>query len=1196
MLKLGLQKKTESEKLIKPGVITDNLWLRHSYNDGKAQTVGEGCVTLDGTGDFMSLDDITDFDGEEAIAFAMWIKLADTNMQPLITKGLYNTSGDAFVWQYDPGTSSGQMQFSIGNSVTGTLNSCNLTTDGTKWHHVAVTYAKSRSEIFFYIDGVQTAGTTSGSFVDIPNVSEPIGFGLNGNGSELFCGSMCQINIWKGTPVPTEYRIQQMMWKSYDQFSIVDKIGLWGNFPLHEWVDYGIDYADNVHNLEDSGTSTDNISQTSIIRKNLLSSSGTLVDRKFAPNAPPIPRAFDLSGNNNHGTLYSGRSIRFPQTGGKMNTGYNLKSNYFFNNFTVALWFKTDSVPSLDQCLFSLYENSNDNFGLYYRTDGKIYLYDDIDGVAEYRYGVYIDPNTWYRIVVVLDNLQPVLYINGVPLRVTGNTWALLPVSDGVDSFESNLFIGEKGSGGPGGSHLNLANMSDFQLWSSAWELEDVVYDYNNPENLITDRGINKLIMRGRNTKMPTGPGDAAIKVRIDSTHLKLWYPFNDSNLPTVKIWDQSGNNNHTTVENVFATTELLSANNQSFESSNITVGSGFGEWNTDPIDSYGAVTFSQSTTVAKDGSNSLKMLRNSVSDIWFAGAIKLQCVPGAGYEFKYSGYNKTGSEQATAMVVNIYGDKDGTPTTIHQASSLFAGLTTDSWVDGTLAFTATSETMWMVMTGLDVGGGDAAIYWDSLSFKSTEEDLIWTDASQQPIIPQTLLQSYNEISHPLTGAGVVSISDHNDFSFGDSSNDTDFTIAAWIYLNGDDQYVTIFEKQNEYHFLVEDQKLKIYIMDETGSHNLNARTSSDLNAHQWYHVAVTAEANESIGDKFHIYLNGVNQTKSLGTTGTYTAMHNTSNAAKIYGNDNFSTTFLEAKHTHVYKQPSFVLDVAVYRNLALGAVMIDVLYNNGSPISPVGIFTSAGYHPATDSTLVGYWRNNGCRTWNDLSGNDRHGTFDIGDGFVNVNSTIRLISQQSSGSHTTGFDGSKDQNGFPINSLRTTNALNFPGGSSYGYVEIPEKTYDIDGSAVTFSFWVKLYSNRMSSDLSPSDTAIFGSDSVDDYKSIYFNSALTRLTIESDTDGNLAYKDFSALSYDTWYNFVIVCPGDGNVLMYKDGETLGTMDDGTIGANITIKYIGKQKSTRELHGQLDDVMIYTSGLSSEDVKRNYNAQITSHK
>ena len=39
-----------------------------------------------------------------------------------------------------------------------------------------------------------------------------------------------------------------------------------------------------------------------------------------------------------------------------------------------------------------------------------------------------------------------------------------------------------------------------------------------------------------------------------------------------------------------------------------------------------------------------------------------------------------------------------------------------------------------------------------------------------------------------------------------------------------------------------------------------------------------------------------------------------------------------------------------------------------------------------------------------------------------------------------------------------------------------------------------------------------------------------------------------------------------------------------------------QQKSTRELHGQLDDVMIYTSGLSSEDVKRNYNAQITSHK
>ena len=96
MLKLGLQKKTEAEKLIKPGIITDNLFLRHSYNDGKYETVGEGCVTLDGSNDYMHFygNDLTDFDGESYLGFAMWVKIGDTNVQPLITKGVYNVAGD----------------------------------------------------------------------------------------------------------------------------------------------------------------------------------------------------------------------------------------------------------------------------------------------------------------------------------------------------------------------------------------------------------------------------------------------------------------------------------------------------------------------------------------------------------------------------------------------------------------------------------------------------------------------------------------------------------------------------------------------------------------------------------------------------------------------------------------------------------------------------------------------------------------------------------------------------------------------------------------------------------------------------------------------------------------------------------------------------------------------------------------------
>ena len=1197
MLKLGLQKKTEAEKLIKPGIITDNLFLRHSYNDGKYQTVGEGCVTLDGSSDFMYWSDITDFDGEDALTFAMWIKLADANIQPLITKGVYNTSGDAFVWQYDPGTSSGQMQFSIGNSVTGTLNSCNLTTDGSKWHHVAVTYDNARDEIYFFLDGVRTAATTSGSFVSIPNVSEVMGLGINSDASQMFCGSMCQVNIWKGTPVITESQMQKIMWKSYDQFTTGDKARLWGNFPMHEWVDYGTDYVDNVHNSVDSHTSTDNINQASIVRKNLLNSSGVRVDRKFADHAPPVPRAFDLSGNNNHGKLYSGRAIGVGNLGININTGYNLKTAGFKNSFTIACWFKMDTFPGVEQAVFSLTEDVNNRFHLSVKSDGKIYLYDNIGGTNEYRYGVYIDTKTWYRIVVVLDNLQPVLYMNGKALRVTGNTWAELPVSDGVDSYESQLYIAYTGMGGPGSLTLVDAFLSDFQVWNLPWDAKDVIYDYNNPEKMVSDRNISSL-------KITNSP----------SSNLKLWYPMNGGHVPGSKLFDATPKHLHSgsydgTVTYVAATTELLSANNQSFESSDVstdsTVEGGWIQnttWGGGPSTVH-AATLSRSTAVADDGSYSLKVSRvnNDGTAIFFGAALRVETTPGCEYVWIVKQRNVSTSNPCLASSPRVVSNIDGTPSYNIAQPSFFGGSGQDQWNTFTVYFTATTSTTWLAVTALDVDAAPAEFYVDSMSLKQVGTGFRWGNADQQPVIPQTLLQSYNELYFPLVGKNKVSLGDHDDFSFGDGSDDVDMTISAWVYINGTGQYLTILEKPNEYHFGIENNKLVFVTYDSNASHQKRMIMNVSLAGDKWYHVAVGYdESQTNLNNRIDFYVDGVeiaDSAKSSGTTGTYVAMHNTSNVATIHGiiatgwsvSPGIGTDHNEA---NTYTQ-SIVGELAVYKGIDVTSIGspslglgIAILYNNGFPISPVGIFTANGFHFSYDLYLKGYWRNSGAGTWEDLSGNNHHATLaDSATGGDNISRGIKLIPTIS---------GKKDVNGFDLNSQRTTNAANFTGGASYGYIEIPETTYDVDGSPTTFSFWIKLYSNKMADDLRSGDTAIFGAEN-NGYKSIYLNSALTRLTIEGDTDGNLAYRDFSALSYNTWYNFAIVCEG-GNVTMYKDGVTLGTMDDGTIGVNMTIKYIGKQESTREMHGQLDDILIYNSALSASDVKRNYDAQITHHK
>ena len=165
-------------------------------------------------------------------------------------------------------------------------------------------------------------------------------------------------------------------------------------------------------------------------------------------------------------------------------------------------------------------------------------------------------------------------------------------------------------------------------------------------------------------------------------------------------------------------------------------------------------------------------------------------------------------------------------------------------------------------------------------------------------------------------------------------------------------------------------------------------------------------------------------------------------------------------------------------------------------------------------------------------------------------------------------------------------------------YVSIPEITYDVDGAATSFSFWIKLGSFA-DDDGTANWSVILGNSGASGFKYISLNSNATRLYIEGDTNENSAYATFTALTLDTWYNFAIVCDGSGNVVMYKDGVTTGvTMTDGTIGVDLTINQIGKSHDgTYEFDGQIDEVMIYEGkALDAPEVKRNYNAGKRSHK
>ena len=262
----------------------------------------------------------------------------------------------------------------------------------------------------------------------------------------------------------------------------------------------------------------------------------------------------------------------------------------------------------------------------------------------------------------------------------------------------------------------------------------------------------------------------------------------------------------------------------------------------------------------------------------------------------------------------------------------------------------------------------------------------------------------------------------------------------------------------------------------------------------------------------------------------------------------------------------------------ALSQSEVNELYNDGKALD-------ATTHSTQSGNLQGYWRNNGLATWVNL---DNAGTLD---GTPTSLTETLLI--------PAGVDSSRDNQGFLMNRQRLTNSLNLTtAGGTVSYVAIPETTYDVDGAACSFSFWIKRNST-INSDGTSNWNTIFGNSGVNAYKWIAINTGGTQLHIEGDTNTDGAYATFTALTLDTWYNFAIVCNGSGAVSMYKNGVTTGmTMTDSSIGVNLTINQIGRAyDSTYESDAQLDDLLIYDGkALSAAEVLRNYNAGKRSHR
>ena len=450
--------------------------------------------------------------------------------------------------------------------------------------------------------------------------------------------------------------------------------------------------------------------------------------------------------------------------------------------------------------------------------------------------------------------------------------------------------------------------------------------------------------------------------------------------------------------------------------------------------------------------------------------------------------------------------------------------------------------------------GGDGLVFQiDDVYFKEVGVASGWTDADQQLHIPQTALQSYNELTWFDGVADYVQLSDPYNHNL--------ITISAWIYLNEDTiLYRAIFANRDS----SEDGLIIAIKPEETlwAKFNGTAATSSTtVSTGKWYHVVYTYD-----DATMKVYMNGVLEGSTAFTTSDMAVTTN----AKI-GLDSQSAQ---------YYFPGSITEVSIW-GAALSLAEIQELYNDGKALDAT-IHSKA----ITASTnLKGYFRNNGLSTWTDLSddySNDGTPT--------SMTETLLLPA---------GVDATRDNQGFIMNRQKDTSSLNLTSKGDE-YVVVPDaSTIQLASTAASWCMWIKLDS------LSDGDQKLLSkAPSAGNTSSVY--------QIRT-SDDNLLFQIYSGGWYsDTrstfftstdWTHVVVTIDGSNNVNFYKNGDVFGSEADvgAAVPANTGNLNIGTRVQSAGVYdeflkGKIDGILLYNKELSSTEVKRNYNAGKGSHR
>ena len=211
---LGLSSNLSKTSLVTPGIVTDNLVLKHNYNAGSVIPVSDGAAFFDGSDDYvrMSSDLLTN---ATTYTVGCWINyLAEDTYDWLFgtdgtTKNFgLNKSGDHIFYREENGE-----YFSFGNNSNIPLN---------KWTHLV--FASNASKIDCYINGGLLGTITVDSTTEIGGSNtldetkftfRNFGAGYETGGAYNYLVNCYLANVFAYSSCLTSAQVKSIMNKNY---------------------------------------------------------------------------------------------------------------------------------------------------------------------------------------------------------------------------------------------------------------------------------------------------------------------------------------------------------------------------------------------------------------------------------------------------------------------------------------------------------------------------------------------------------------------------------------------------------------------------------------------------------------------------------------------------------------------------------------------------------------------------------------------------------------------------------------------------------------------------------------------------------------------------------------------------------------------------------------------------------------------